>query len=212
MIGAYGEVVLMDWGIAKRTRDPSPLHMPASAAPEAHVPARRGTLFETRVGELIGTPAYMSPEQARGEAIDERSDIYSLCVMFYELLSLAHPLAHKRTLEEMLLAVQHEEAPHASTTSSPHQTPPPAELAWFAKKGLAKNPAQRFQSVKEMLERLERRAEGTFPVQCPITFGKRVTGGMTRFMDRHPFLTMAAMSLGALGFVAALVVLVVRMI
>jgi serine/threonine-protein kinase len=211
MIGAYGEVVLMDWGIAKNTRGevapsiggPMPTHTLSTHA-------RRGTLFETRVGELVGTPAYMSPEQARGAAIDERSDIYALSLLFHELLCLKHPLADKRTIEEMLHAVQHEPVPMAGLVSHPHQPLPPQELGWFVHKGLSKDPAHRYQSVDEMLDRLARRAEGTFPIQCPVTFSKRIVGGVTKFIDRHPFVAMGIMMVSVLAVLGAMTMLAIR--
>jgi serine/threonine protein kinase len=187
MVGAYGEVVLMDWGIAKRLRSDGEA-MPETAL--GPVPAsrheNRGALFETVEGDLIGTPAYMSPEQARGEAVDERSDLYSLALLFHELLCLRHPLASKATLSAMLLGILNEPTPLASFVSSPHQPLVPMDLAWFVRKGLAKDRANRYQSAAEMLERLERRAEGYVPIQCHVTFMRRATLEATRFVDRHP--------------------------
>lgn len=173
MIGAYGEVSLMDWGVATR-KDQEPLTVP-------------------RAGELVGTPAYMSPEQARGEAIDARSDVYALSLLFHELLCLSHPLAEKTSLADMLHAVVNEPVPHTSFVPSKHQPPVPAELGWFVRKGLAKDPAQRFQSVNEMIERLEQRAEGSFPIQCPMTFSKRILGGLRKFVDHHPLLSLVTL-------------------
>jgi serine/threonine-protein kinase len=193
MIGAYGEVVVMDWGIAKRTRDAAALAL------------------EPRAGEVVGTPAYMSPEQARGANIDVRSDVYSLSVMFHELLCLTHPLAAKQTMDDVLHAVQHEPVPHTSGVASTHQGPTPAELGWFVHKGVAKDPAARFQSVQEMIDRLDRRAEGKFPIQCPITFCKQITGGLTRFIDRRPQIVVMMLALFVLSFIAGIVLLVLRL-
>jgi len=201
MIGAYGEVVLMDWGIAKRTGNALP--DPTEAAP--HKVGRRGTLFETRTGELVGTPAYASPEQVRGEKIDERTDVYSLSLLFYEFLCLKHPLESKQTLTEMLDAVQNEKVLHASGVSSPYQAPTPAELAWFTAKGLEKDPTKRFQSVREMIDRIERRAEGDFPIQCPITLSKRALYVQRRFIDRHPYFVMGALPLVVLAMLGAFI-------
>jgi serine/threonine-protein kinase len=211
MVGAHGEVVLMDWGVAKQKREPAPGSDSAEPA-RAPTHGRRGALFETRAGDLVGTPAYMAPEQARGGAVDERSDIYSLCLLFHELLSLSHPLAEKTTIEEMLHSVQHEPVPHMAGLSHPHQPPTPAELAWFVSRGLAKDPAMRFQSVQEMLDRLERRAEGDFPVQCPVTFTKRMLGMIRRFIDRHPMASTIMLFAGVLAVVGALVVIAMRVL
>jgi serine/threonine-protein kinase len=205
MIGAYGEVVLMDWGIAKRLRgDDAPVE--GSPVPHGHGAAKRGALFATVAGEIIGTPAYMSPEQARAEAVDERSDLYSLCVVFYELLCLRHPLANKQTLGEMLEGVKKETPPLAGLVHSPHQTPAPMDLSWFLRKGLAKAPGDRFASATEMLARLSDRAEGTCPVNCHVTFMRMMTVGATRFVDRHPLLASLLFFSGVLAAIVGAVV------
>jgi serine/threonine-protein kinase len=190
MIGPHGEVVLMDWGVALRRNE-------------------AGSILH-RDSEIIGTPAYMSPEQARGQGVDERSDVYALSVLFHELLTLSHPLSGKTTVADVLHAVQHEKVPHAALMTNPHQPPVPAELAWFVQKGVAKDPAERYQSVGEMLDRLARRAEGSFPIQCPITFTKRVLGTVRRFVDHHPLLTVAALVVFPLGIVGLAAALLLR--
>ena len=204
MVGAYGEVVLMDWGIAKRLRDDGPA-LPAETGPGSARAEKgsRGALFQTRSGELIGTPAYMSPEQSRGEPIDERSDVYSLSVLLYELLTLQHPLEGKTTLSEMLHAISHEAPTLAGAVSHPHQPSVAMDLSWYLRKGLAKNPADRYESVAAMITRLERRAEGIIPVQCHITFMKRVSNGMGRFIDRHFILTTLLMVASVAAVIAA---------
>jgi serine/threonine-protein kinase len=149
----------------------------------------------------------MSPEQAMGatDQIDERSDVYSLAVMLYELLSLQHYLPGRTTVAALLAAIVDEPHVMAAFVGSPHQPPVPAELSWFIEKGLAKDPDARFQSVAEMGAQLERVMAGAFPVQCPVTFIKKAGGNTLRYFDRHPALmigaTLVAVSLVVLGLV-----------
>jgi len=77
----------------------------------------------------------------------------------------------------------------------PVQPPVPMDLRWFIDRGLAKSPDRRYPSVTAMLERLDRRGEALVPIQCHVTFLKRLTGEWMRLVDRHPLLitvTMAA--------------------
>jgi serine/threonine protein kinase len=183
MVGPYGEVVLMDWGIAKTL---------SGGIHDSHLPRFDGRgegrkrLFETQVGAVIGTPAYMAPEQARGDAVDERTDVYALSVLLFELLTLEHYLAGAETLEAMIQGVLTVEAPMAISVKSPHQPSVSPELSWFIRGGLAKAPEHRYPTVTAMVERLRRRAEGDIPVQCHLTAMKRATNLWGRFIDRHP--------------------------
>src|SRR5262249_53581989 len=107
MIGRYGEVSVVDWGIAKRIDDPISDALDDAGRAAAGAEASSGARAAPRTGEgvILGTPAYMSPEQSRGEndRLDERSDVFSACVMFYELLSLHHPFGGRRSVPDVIL-------------------------------------------------------------------------------------------------------------
>ncbi|HEY5242774.1 MAG TPA: serine/threonine-protein kinase [Polyangiaceae bacterium] len=197
MVGHWGEVFLMDWGIAKPVGAPD---IPSPSTGTASATGERVT--STHVGSVLGTPAYMSPEQARGEPVDARSDVYSLCVLLHELLGLKHYLDHCTTVEAVLDGVQHAHAAAPSFIPSPHQAPAPMDMSWYVRKGLAKEPARRYQSAREMIERLDAREEGLVPVQCPVTFSKRMMREQIRFIDRHPMLYMAMLGLFVMSTVA----------
>jgi len=197
MVGPHGEVLLMDWGIARQQRQDGPPEQRVLGEDRDEIAGdARASWFRTRVGALIGTPAYMAPEQAQGKPAEPRSDVYSLSVLFYELLTLRHYLEDKQSLTEVLEGVIREEAPMASFVPQKHQPPVPPELGWFLKKGMQKDPKDRFQSVDEMIRRLDLRAQGVFPIQCHLTFVKRLNMGFSRFSDRHPMLLTGLIFLG----------------
>lgn len=96
MLGRYGEVYLLDWGIAKVGED----GLDASSRPDPSGPPRTGRV-DTADGTIIGTLSTMAPEQALGEPIDARADVYSLGAVLFEILTLS-PL-HERAEEEVML-------------------------------------------------------------------------------------------------------------
>jgi len=207
MIGSYGEVMVMDWGIARnfhQGQDEEPAR--TSEPPPDAGPIKGGVerLYETQHATVVGPPLYMSPEQVRGLTglLDERSDIYNLCAVFYEFLALKPYISPKPTMKETLLAVLTEKPTHPMLVWTKNQPPPPADLGHFVLKGLAKDPAGRFQSVREMRERLERIGEGYFPVQCPWTLAKRSIHGTLHFVDHHPVLTLLSLMTFVGGLVA----------
>jgi len=198
MIGQHSEVLLMDWGIARHVQagkgDPED-RIVGEDRDEIAGDARQ-SWFRTRIGALIGTPAYMAPEQAQGKPADVGSDIYSLNVLFYEWLALKHYLEDKESLSEVLEGVIRDEAPLASFLPQKHQSPVPPELGWFLRKGMQKEPRDRYLSVQQMLDRLELRSQGIFPIQCHLTFVKRMNMGFSRFSDRHPMFVTGVIFLG----------------
>jgi serine/threonine-protein kinase len=204
MVGRFGEVVLMDWGIAK----PLDAARDAAAGAEGELAATdespRKRMYATRVGSLIGTPMYMSPEQARGDnaSLDARSDIYSAMVLFHELLGLRHYLDDSPDMPSLLARIGTEELGFFKLLGMSYlHGAPPGELIHFLVKGLAKDPAKRFQSAGEVIAGLHGILEGKVRVQCHITFTKRTFREMGRLVDRRPWIAFAAM----IGLAAAVV-------
>jgi tRNA A-37 threonylcarbamoyl transferase component Bud32/tetratricopeptide (TPR) repeat protein len=122
------EARVMDFGIAKLVDD-----------------VEAGTQHLTKTGETLGSPLYMSPEQARGEQMAATSDIYSFGCVMYETLAGTPPFAGKTQMETMLMHMNNPLPPlnaHGKTFSP--------ELSGVIEKALAKNPESRYQSMIEL--------------------------------------------------------------
>jgi len=128
MLDAQGKVSVMDFGIA-RSVDTSNM---------------------TRTGALLGTPTYMSPEQAQGQKVDARSDLYTLGVIFYELVTGAPPFAADNPMATLVRRIQEKPAPPVSLEPSL----PPALNAIILKM-LATNAADRYQQAGDILRDLD---------------------------------------------------------
>src|ERR1700751_2732606 len=119
--------------------------------------ARAGTSQMTETGSIVGAAQYLSPEQARGGEVDPRSDLYSLGVVLYELLTGNTPFDGETPVEIAMKRV-------SSTPKPPSKLRPdiPRELDMVVLRALAKNPDDRYQSADEMegdLEGVERGAK-----------------------------------------------------
>ena len=103
----------------------------------------------TRAGRLVGTIEYMSPEQVRGQATDVRSDIYSLGIVLYELLTGGLPF--KSDSEFELMRMQIEDVPQSPVLLAPNLAPAMVQIVLCA---LAKHPESRFQNASEFCQAL----------------------------------------------------------
>jgi tetratricopeptide (TPR) repeat protein len=147
-----GHAVVADFGIARavrRAQEPQEIDAPRS--PTRHVDDD-GTDTLTQAGMSPGTPAYMAPEQARGNVeVDHRADIYALGVVAYEALTGTHPFG-ARTRQAMVAA-------HASETPAPlvlRRPDVPPALAALVMQTLEKDPSARPQSAAEIVATLDR--------------------------------------------------------
>ncbi len=204
MIGPFGEVTVMDWGLAKKIeREKS-----AEAAPKA--PANKtsadGKLLQTLHGALVGTPLYMSPEQAAGKngELDERSDVYALSILFYELLTLGHPRREATRLQDLIAEIIAKDLDLDELWERALASSTPIEYFHFVRKGLARDPDARYQSVGEMESKLHDILSGKIAVACHVTLTKRLVFGFLHWLDRHPkaftlMLFLTAVSLVAFG-------------
>src|SRR6266568_1616527 len=117
--------------------------------------ARAGASQMTETGSIVGTAQYLSPEQARGGEVDQRSDLYSLGVVLYELLTGKTPFEGDTPVE---IAMKHLSTPPKPPSKLRPDIPP--ELDKVVLRALAKNPDERYQSADEMEADLERVARG----------------------------------------------------
>ena len=152
LIGAFGETVVIDWGLAKELAHPD-----SSDGDEAFAaPYRAPAADETGHGHVMGTPAYMPIEQARGEAIDERADVYALGAILYHVLAGRQPF--RRADEdsvpwESMLARVLSGPPAPLETLQPEV---PKDLAAIVARAMAIDRDARYPSAGELAADLKR--------------------------------------------------------
>jgi serine/threonine protein kinase len=132
----------------------------------------------------------MSPEQAAGrnDDLDERSDVYALCVLLYEWLTLEHPLKDKKTVTEVLAAIiSGSDVDLRALANRGLELGVPAEWLQMLGKGLVKDREKRIQSVQELEDRMRAILDGQVKVECHVTLAKRTMFEITHWIDRHPF-------------------------
>ena len=169
-------VKVLDFGLAKLTQG-------GAAGPEAT------TRVQTTPGLVMGTPQYMSPEQARGLAVDARTDVFSLGCVLYEMVAGRAPFGGETTTDVLVSIVEREPPPLQS-----HRPEAPTELQRILTKALAKNPDERYQTAKDLAVDLKalseelRLAAKLGRAGQPAPSGETAAGGG----DAHPTQTAAA--------------------
>jgi len=138
LVGAYGETVVIDWGLAKNlaTGEENDTLPHATTIPPDNA--------QTVIGSVVGTPAYMPPEQALGEKVDEHADVYAIGAILYHVLAGVRPYRAARTIDELLEMV---------TTSAPQPIDElvddaPPELVAIVEKAMARRPQDRYATAQ----------------------------------------------------------------
>jgi serine/threonine protein kinase/tetratricopeptide (TPR) repeat protein len=150
LVAKNGYAKLADFGLAKLEEPGAPV-------------AETGTLTEgrTRSGVILGTVAYMSPEQASGRPTDARSDIFSFGVVLYELLAGRRPFGGATELEVLQTLVH--------GTPEPLGEGVPPALRMIVEKALEKEPAERYQSMRDLVVDLRRLSRAPTEIAAPVT-------------------------------------------
>jgi tetratricopeptide (TPR) repeat protein len=141
LIGDFGDTVVIDWGIAKD------LTWPDDALDACHGDRAADPMDVTATGAVLGTPGYMSPEQARGGPVDERADVYALGAMLRDVLT-------PRPGDEDLTAPARDRPPARPAPRVMRGAP--AELVAIVNKAMATAPAARYPTARELAADLHR--------------------------------------------------------
>jgi serine/threonine protein kinase len=185
---------VLDFGIARITQ-------PGAAV--VRKPATRTDPTHPDTEAVAGSPYYMSPEQARGETVDRRSDVFSLGVVLYELLTDSKPFVGK-TLEDISQAVQNHEPPLAHVLNEAI----PRGLSLIAARAMEKSPDQRYASARALSQNLRQ-----WHSEYEATQSR--ADGAANFETTQPlpgYAARAGLSARRLRFIAAGVVLAVGLV
>ncbi len=169
LVGQYGETVVIDWGLAK--------DLAAHGDPKESMRLQvRGVPEETASGSVVGTPAYMSPEQARGESLDQRADVYALGALLYKVLSGRAPYKGELASEVVEKVKAGPPTPIAQLVPDA-----PAELVTIVGKAMARAAADRYASASELAQDLQRFETGQLVGAHRYTTGELVRRWLHRY-------------------------------
>ncbi len=155
IVGEFGETVVIDWGLAKDLTVPEGDSLDPDRAPPTD-PAgagmsEAGDVGDTTLGEVLGTPAYMPPEQANGAAVDERADVYAIGALLYHVLAGRTPFDQASNAE--VLASLHQGPPRPLRELVPDLS---RDLVAIVERAMARDPAARYRTARELADDLRR--------------------------------------------------------
>jgi serine/threonine protein kinase len=185
LVGAFGETIVLDWGLAKDLR--------AAAADEAEGATAASVVSatppgDTAAGAVLGTPSYMAPEQAAGAAVDARADVYALGAILHHALAGTAPQPRA-------------DAPADTRAVAPLATLEPRlppDLLAVVDKALAGDPQGRYATAFELADDLKRFQAGQLVAARRYSSSVRAA----RFAARHPAVALVSLAAAAAALLA----------
>jgi tetratricopeptide (TPR) repeat protein len=183
LVGEFGETVVIDWGLAKELDAPErsgddPLSVSGASRPG-----------DTTAGDVLGTPAYMPPEQAAGRPVDQRADVYAIGAILYHLLAGRAPYVAESSAE--LIAAVHGGPPE------PLPKGVPAELVAIVERAMSRDAAARYPSARELADDLRRFQTGQLVGAHHYSLRQLLRRWLRRY--RTPLVATAAAAVAAIA-------------
>jgi serine/threonine-protein kinase len=201
MVGDYGETLVVDWGLAKRvggSTAPTPEEEPTAAGSDTGTGSAEAL---TEAGQAVGTPAYMSPEQAQGEGVGPATDVYALGAILYEILT-GQPPYRGEDLRAVLAQVRR--GPPAAPSQLRRGLPRALEAVCL--KAMARSPAGRYPGAAEVARDVER-----WLADEPVAaYREPLAARAGRWVKRHRVLVTSAAAALLVALVGLAVVLAVQ--
>ncbi|MEO8846127.1 MAG: protein kinase [Kofleriaceae bacterium] len=186
IVGSFGETIVVDWGLARDCKRDI-------AEPQPELLAE-GSGASTISGKVVGTPAYMAPEQARGELVDARADVYAIGAVLYELLAGKAP-HHDQTPKAMLDRVIAGPPPPLVIVAPTV----PRELADIIAKAMARSPEDRYANATKLAEDLRAFQTGKLVTAHTYTSWQLVRKKLAQHRGVVVVAIASAVALGAVG-------------
>jgi WD40 repeat protein len=187
IVGSFGETIVVDWGLARDRKRNLP-------EPSDEILTAAGSGVSTVSGKVVGTPAYMSPEQARGDVVDERSDVYALGAVLYEVLAGSPP--HADTTPQAVLDRVIAGPPRPLPMVVPGV---PGELATIVRKAMARDPGARYPNAIALAEDLRRFTTGKLVSAHSYSTWERLRKKLARYRGVVAVAVASVLVLAAVG-------------